>query len=509
MRPQLDLARRTSSFDEVQGGLTEDNALFEARRCLCCGNCFECDNCYGVCPDNAVIKLGPGQPLRVQLRLLQGLRHVRRRVPLRRHRDGARGGVGSRLDANGSGPGLRRERLCRHEPGAAAAAGRARVRAAARNLKVLEARDWQGVELVQADALDPATLPAALHGVDVAYYLVHSMAAGRDFGRLDVAAARAFAAAAAAAGVSRIVYLGGLVPPEADSEHLVSRRETGEVLRAGTVPVTELRAGIIVGPGSAAYEVIRDLVNHLPLMVTPRWVKSKSSPIALENLLEYLVRLPQIDEAAGRIYEAAGPEVLSYESMMREFGAAVGKRPRIIPVPVLSPGLSALLAVADHDGAGQHRAGVDRWAQARHPGRRRGLAPHRAAAAAGLSGVGAGGAEGRARTRRGGALDRGQADVPRQPARLLLLRQARGRLGHLVGEARVLVAGRHRHRWRQPLLHAELALVAARGDRLDRRRAGLHARAARPAGAAAGRHDRLLDRDRHRTGAPPDAELRS
>ena len=219
-----------------------------------------------------------------------------------------------------------------------------RVRAAARNRKVLEARAWVGAELVQADALEPASLPAALAGVEVAYYLVHSMAAGRDFGQLDVAAARAFAAAAAQAGVSRIVYLGGLVPPDAESEHLVSRRETGEVLRAGPVPVpvTELRAGIIVGAGSAAYEVIRDLVNHLPLMVTPRWVKSKSSPIALDNLLEYLVRLPQIDEAAGRIYDAGGPELLSYEAMMRTFGEVVGKRPRIIPVPVLSPGLSSL-----------------------------------------------------------------------------------------------------------------------------------------------------------------------
>jgi len=217
-----------------------------------------------------------------------------------------------------------------------------RVRAAARNRKVLEAREWVGAELVQADALVPASLPAALAGVDVAYYLVHSMASGRDFGRLDLDAAANFAQAAAAAGVSRIVYLGGLVPPDADSEHLVSRRETGEVLRAGRVPVTELRAGIIVGAGSAAYEVIRDLVNHLPLMVTPRWVRSKSSPIALDNLLEYLVRLPQIDEAAGRIYEAGGPQVLAYETMMREFGAVVGKRARIIPVPVLSPGLSAL-----------------------------------------------------------------------------------------------------------------------------------------------------------------------
>jgi len=112
------------------------------------------------------------------------------------------------------------------------------VRAAARNLKVLEAREWIGADLVQADALAPETLPAALAGVDTAYYLVHSMAAGRHFGQIDLQAARNFAQAAAAAGVRRIVYLGGLVPPDADSEHLVSRRDTGEVLRAGTVPVT-------------------------------------------------------------------------------------------------------------------------------------------------------------------------------------------------------------------------------------------------------------------------------
>ena len=159
------------------------------------------------------------------------------------------------------------------------------VRAAGRTRAVLDARHWPGVEIVVADALQPETLPATLQGVDTAYYLVHSMAAGRDFGRLDLQAAEHFAAAAAQAGVRRIVYLGGLIPDEADSEHLISRRDTGERLRAGPVPVTEIRAGIIVGPGSAAYEVMRDLVNHLPLMVTPRWVSSRSSPLALRNPL--------------------------------------------------------------------------------------------------------------------------------------------------------------------------------------------------------------------------------
>ena len=177
----------------------------------------------------------------------------------------------------------------------------------------------------------PTPLPGALAGVDTAYYLVHSMAAGQDFGRLDLQAAENFAAAADQAGVRRIVYLGGLVPDDADSEHLVSRRDTGERLRAGRVPVTEIRAGIIVGPGSAAYEVVRDLVNHLPLMLTPRWVRSKSSPIALDNLLDYLVRVASLDEAAGKVLDAAGPDYISYEEVMRQYGEAVGKRPRILP----------------------------------------------------------------------------------------------------------------------------------------------------------------------------------
>jgi uncharacterized protein YbjT (DUF2867 family) len=215
------------------------------------------------------------------------------------------------------------------------------VRAAARDRKVLQAREWPGVELVQADALAPATLPAALAGCDVAFYLVHSMAAGANFGALDLTAASHFAQAAAAAGVQRIVYLGGLIPSDADSEHLVSRRDTGVRLRAGPVPVIELRAGIIVGPGSAAYEVIRDLVFNLPLMVTPRWVQSRSSPIALPNLLVYLEQLARLPQADGGIFDAAGPEYLSYESLMRQFGEVVGRRPRIVPVPVLTPRLSS------------------------------------------------------------------------------------------------------------------------------------------------------------------------
>lgn len=215
------------------------------------------------------------------------------------------------------------------------------VRASGRNCKTLEARGWTGAELVEADALQPATLGQALHGVDTAYYLVHSMAAGSNFGALDLEAADNFAAAAAVAGVRRIVYLGGLIPTEPKSEHLISRRDTGVRLRQGSVPVTEIRAGIIVGPGSAAYEIIRDLVNHLPLMVTPRWVESKSAPIALENLIEYLLHIPHIEEAAGQVLDAAGPDYISYKEVMLEYGRAVGKKPRIFSVPLLTPTMSS------------------------------------------------------------------------------------------------------------------------------------------------------------------------
>ena len=221
-------------------------------------------------------------------------------------------------------------------------AGDIAVRATARRLDVLEARGWRGAELAVADALDPESLIDVLSDVDVAYYLVHSMSAGRDFGRLDLQAAENFAAAASDAGVKRIIYLGGLVPEAADSEHICSRRDTGEALRQGRVPVTELRAGIIVGPGSAAFEVMRDLVFHLPVMVTPRWVRAKSPPIALENLLDYLVRLPLVEAAANRIFDAAGPETLTYEEMMRILADVAGRRsPWILPVPVLSPQLSS------------------------------------------------------------------------------------------------------------------------------------------------------------------------
>ncbi len=215
------------------------------------------------------------------------------------------------------------------------------VRAAARRHEALAAHGWAGVESVAADALDPPSLDRALAGVETAYYLVHSMAAGPDFPRLDREAACNFRDAAARAGVRRIVYLGGLQPAAGSSPHLASRGETGDLLREGPVPVTEVRAGMIIGPGSAAFEVIRDLVFHLPAMVTPRWVRSRSQPIALSDVLEYLARLPELGDAATGVFDVGGPEVLTYEALMRQFGILVGRRPLIVPVPVLTPTLSS------------------------------------------------------------------------------------------------------------------------------------------------------------------------
>lgn len=216
-----------------------------------------------------------------------------------------------------------------------------RVRAAARRVEVLEARGWEGVDVVAADALQPESLRRALSGIDVAYYLVHSMGGGGDFARKDREAARNFREAAAAAGIQRIIYLGGPRPPGRPSEHLASRLATGDALREGPVPVTELRAGLIVGPGSAGFEVLRDLVNHLPVMITPRWVRSRTQPIALDDLLEYLVRLLDHPETAGQAYDVAGPETLRYLDLLRGYARVTGRKFRSIDVPVLTPRLSS------------------------------------------------------------------------------------------------------------------------------------------------------------------------
>lgn len=215
------------------------------------------------------------------------------------------------------------------------------VRAASRRPEVLEGRGWDGASFVQADALDEDSLTGLLEGCEVACYLVHSMAGGAGFAKRDATAAANFALAVAAAGVRRVVYLGGLEPAGGASAHLASRMETGNVLRKGPVPVTELRAGIIVGPGSAGFEVIRDLVNHLPLMITPRWVQSKTQPIALRDLVAYLIGVIEDEETAGATFDVGGPEVLTYRELMGQYGEVTDRKVRTIPVPVLTPRLSS------------------------------------------------------------------------------------------------------------------------------------------------------------------------
>ena len=207
----------------------------------------------------------------------------------------------------------------------------------------LDGRPWAGeVQVAVGDVLQPETLPAAMEGIDVAYYLIHSMRGSESFHRRDLRAAANFAEAAAAAGVRRIVYLGGLGDPDSDlSEHLRSRQETGEALRAAGVPVTEFRAAIVVGSGSASFEMIRHLVERLPVMVAPRWVYTRVQPIAIGDVLSYLVAAIDQPASAGEIVEIGGTSVLTYAEMMLEYAQVRGLRRYIIPVPVLTPRLSS------------------------------------------------------------------------------------------------------------------------------------------------------------------------
>ncbi|MBY6187323.1 SDR family oxidoreductase [Marinobacter hydrocarbonoclasticus] len=215
------------------------------------------------------------------------------------------------------------------------------VRAAGRNPEKLAQRFGDDVQCVRADVLKPDTLVDALACIDAVYYLVHGMTEGKGFEEREREGAEQFARVAEAVGVKRIVYLGALHPEGADSLHLRSRSATGTGLRRGTVPVTEIRAPIVIGPGSAAFEVMRDLVYNLPVMVTPKWVRSAMAPIALPNLLHYLVGVLSLPDDGDVSYDVAGPEMLNYQSQMQRFAAIVGKRVWIAPVPLLSPGLSA------------------------------------------------------------------------------------------------------------------------------------------------------------------------
>jgi len=201
---------------------------------------------------------------------------------------------------------------------------------------------YRGVgQPVRGDVHDPDSIAAALRGCDAAYYLVHSLD-DPDVDERDAAAARTFATAAADAGVARIVYLGGLGDESDDlSAHLRSRREVERLLGETGVPVTALRAGIIIGHGGISWEMTRQLVEHLPLMITPRWVHTRTQPIAVTDVVRYLVGVLDVPEAAGRALDVGGPDVLKYLEMLRRVATIEGRKMLVIPVPLLSPQLSS------------------------------------------------------------------------------------------------------------------------------------------------------------------------
>jgi uncharacterized protein YbjT (DUF2867 family) len=204
---------------------------------------------------------------------------------------------------------------------------------------------------VRGDVQDPESLAAALAGVDAAYYLVHSLESD-DFERKDAAAARNFARAAAAARLERIVYLGGLgADGDRLSPHLRSRREVEQLLGSTGVPVTALRAAVVVGHGGISWELTRQLVAHLPLMITPKWVNTRTQPIAVADVVRYLVGVLDPPEARGRVFEIGGPDVLRYIDMLTRVAGVSGKRLPHVAVPLLTPRLSSawLALVTDVD----------------------------------------------------------------------------------------------------------------------------------------------------------------
>jgi len=217
-----------------------------------------------------------------------------------------------------------------------------RVRCLARRPEFLKPRVGAGTEVVGGDVLDPASLRGAMAGVDVAYYLIHSMASAGDFEREDRRAAVNFAAAARDAGVHRIVYLGGLGREPGLSRHLRSRQEVGRILRESGVTTLELRASIVIGSGSLSFEMVRALVQKLPVMITPRWVSQPTQPLAIEDLIAYLVSAAGVDLRESAVVEIGGADRVSYLDIMKEFARQKGLRRLTVRVPVLSPRLSSL-----------------------------------------------------------------------------------------------------------------------------------------------------------------------
>ena len=218
------------------------------------------------------------------------------------------------------------------------------VRVLTRSRSGLEGRPWgEDIETVEGDATSPDDLARALDGVEVAYYLLHSMDGRGNFVERDRTMAQGFAAAAADAGTTRVVYLSGLHPSGELSEHLASRVEVGEIFLAGPVPATVLQAGVVLGDGSASFDMLRHLTERLPAMVAPKWVDNRIQPIAVDDVVHYLVGAADLPRDSNRTFDIGGPEVLTYAEMMQRYARVAGLGHRlIVSVPVLSPRLAGL-----------------------------------------------------------------------------------------------------------------------------------------------------------------------
>jgi uncharacterized protein YbjT (DUF2867 family) len=219
------------------------------------------------------------------------------------------------------------------------------VRVLVRDPQRLQGRLWlPDVEVVAGDVLKPETLPSAVKDIDIAFYLIHSMASAADFSRRDLNAAENFGKAAKEAEIRRIIYLGGLGDPETKlSAHLRSRQLTGDKLRASGIPVTEFRAGIIIGSGSASFEMIRYLTERIPIIIAPRWLYTRGQPIGILDVLEYLIRSICTPASEGRIIEIGGQDILSYGEMLKGYAEVRGLRRYLIPIPVFLPGVFSYL----------------------------------------------------------------------------------------------------------------------------------------------------------------------
>ncbi len=245
------------------------------------------------------------------------------------------------------------------------------VRCMVRRPEALSGRTAEPTEIVRGDVLEPESLHEPLAGVTAAYYLVHSMAASGPFADADRRGAQDFAAAARKSGVRRIIYLGGLGAEDDVSTHLESRHEVGRILRESGVPTIEFRASVVIGSGSVSFEIVRSLVDRSPVLLMPRWVVSRTQPIAIEDVVAYLLAALDLELEESRLFEIGGPDRVAYADLMREYARQAGLRRAVIRVPLATPRISGLWLSIGDTGVCEHRPGTHREPAQRHTRSRR------------------------------------------------------------------------------------------------------------------------------------------